>query len=104
MTVAGQRLPGAPGAPPADAPLQQIDAVLAEERLALEHHGRHAPMAGLPVRLLVGLDDVDVGLRLGRDGGGPQRSRSRTRNIRSTSSAVLNRCGLMRRVPARRLT
>jgi hypothetical protein len=28
------------------APDQQIDTVLSEERLVLEHEGRHAPMAG----------------------------------------------------------
>src|ERR1043166_158663 len=35
------------------APDQEVDAVLAEERLLLEHEGRHAPMAGGGVVLFV---------------------------------------------------
>ena len=31
---------------PVETPAKRVDPVLAEERLSLEHHGRHAPMAG----------------------------------------------------------
>src|SRR5262249_46292262 len=48
------------------APDQERDAVLAEERLVLEHEGRHAPMAGGGVVLFIGRDhgfeSVGVGL------------------------------------------
>src|ERR1700735_5713812 len=35
------------------APDQEVDAVLAEERLVLEHKGRHTPMTGRGMRGLV---------------------------------------------------
>src|SRR5688572_8101601 len=51
----------------AQAPDEQVDAVLAEERLPLEDHGGHAPVPG---RLEVALVLVDLGVerrRLARD-------------------------------------
>src|SRR5215475_7597803 len=48
------------------APDQELDAILAEERFVLEHEGRHAPMAGGGMVLLVscnqGLVLVGIGL------------------------------------------
>ena len=48
-------------------PQQDIETVLPEERLALERHGRHAPVAALRVRSLVGLDDRFVLVGIGGD-------------------------------------
>ena len=49
------------------APDQEIDAVLAEERLVLEHEGRHAPMARGRVVLFVLRDHLLVAIRIGAD-------------------------------------
>src|SRR5882757_1214414 len=46
-------------------PDQEVDTVLTEERLVLEYEGRHAPMAGCGVRVLVALDDLLVAIGVG---------------------------------------
>src|SRR3984957_20591327 len=50
-------------------PDQLVDAVLAEERLAAEHHHRHAPMAGRALVSLALLDDRRVAIGIGLHGG-----------------------------------
>src|SRR3984957_7784843 len=49
------------------APDQEVDAVLAEERLVVEREGPHAPMAGRGMRGLVILDHVLIAIEVGRD-------------------------------------
>ena len=51
------------------APDQEVDAVLAEERLVLEHEGRHAPMARRGVVFLVLRNHLLVAIRIGGDRG-----------------------------------
>src|SRR5262249_58894225 len=49
------------------APDQEVDAILAEERLALEHHRGHAPVTGRLERALVLRDDPVVTAGITRD-------------------------------------
>src|ERR1700749_78871 len=58
--AAGQTLPF-------HAPDQEIDAVLAEERLVVEGEGRHAPMAGCGMRCFIVLDHGLVAVWVGRN-------------------------------------
>src|SRR5450432_114237 len=48
-------------------PDQHVDAVLAEERLVLEHESRHPPMPGSCMVLLIADDDALIGIGIGRD-------------------------------------
>src|ERR1017187_4611188 len=47
-------------------PDQHVDAVLAEERLVLEHESRHAPMPGSCMVLLIADDNALIGIGIGR--------------------------------------
>ena len=49
------------------APSQQIEAVLSEERLAVEDHQRHAPMAGALLRGFIFGDRSFIAVRLALD-------------------------------------